>query len=61
VQLETAKNIGLACNLIDADMPPVFKAGMSLEECLQAFTQAYACRTHLLISSKTRLFVQSPD
>lgn len=35
-KLETAKNIGIACNLIDPDMSPAFKAGQSVEEAVEA-------------------------
>ena len=40
-KLETAKNIGLACNLIDPDMQPQFKAGQSAEEMVKAFRSRY--------------------
>ena len=36
-KLETARNIGLACNLIDADMQTVFKPEYNLEECIENF------------------------
>lgn len=36
-KLETARNIGLACNLIDADMAPTFQPGFSLQECIDSF------------------------
>lgn len=39
-KLETARNIGLACNLIDADMQPQLKSGVDLEGALDAFENA---------------------
>lgn len=39
-KLETAKNIGLACNLIDPDMLPSLKADASLDELTTEFSNA---------------------
>jgi magnesium-transporting ATPase (P-type) len=39
-KLETAKNIGLACNLIDPDMPPQLKKGSTMKEASDAFAQS---------------------
>jgi phospholipid-transporting ATPase len=39
-KLETAKNIGLACNLIDPDMSPQVRVGDTLEEVASAFSNA---------------------
>jgi magnesium-transporting ATPase (P-type) len=39
-KLETARNIGLACNLIDADMQPQIKAGHSLSEAMAAYADS---------------------
>ena len=39
-KLETAKNIGLACNLIDPDMTPQIKSGDSLEDTAKAFSNS---------------------
>jgi phospholipid-translocating P-type ATPase (flippase) len=39
-KLETAKNIGLACNLIDPDMSPQLSEGGSLEEAAEAFADS---------------------
>lgn len=39
-KLETAKNIGLACNLIDADMSPSIKPGDSLEDVVHSFNNS---------------------
>jgi magnesium-transporting ATPase (P-type) len=39
-KLETAKNIGIACNLIDPDMSPSFKAGQSIEDAVKATQNA---------------------
>jgi magnesium-transporting ATPase (P-type) len=36
-KLETARNIGLACNLIDADMQTTFRPEYSLAECIESF------------------------
>jgi hypothetical protein len=35
-KLETAKNIGLACNLIDPDMAPRIRPGMSVDETIES-------------------------
>lgn len=37
-KLETAKNIGLACNLIDADMQPKVDADTQMEGIMSAFS-----------------------
>ena len=39
-KLETAKNIGLACNLIEADMQPQLNKNTSLQEYMSAFAEA---------------------
>jgi len=39
-KLETAKNIGLACNLIDPDMIPVIKPNMSLSQMCECYSTA---------------------
>lgn len=36
-KLEAAKNIGLACNLLDPDMMPQFDSQTSLEDCIERF------------------------
>ena len=51
-KLETARNIGLACNLIDPDMQPVFKAEYSIER----YHYYYCCLNYLyLISTSTSI------
>ncbi len=39
-KLETARNIGLACNLIDADMQPQFKSGDKIDGAVSAFANS---------------------
>jgi len=39
-KLETARNIGLACNLIDADMQPQIHAGDTLATAMSAFSDS---------------------
>lgn len=39
-KLDTAKNIGMACNLIDADMEPCFDPNENLEACVQSFSDS---------------------
>eukprot|EP00462_Mataza_sp_D1_P024450 CAMPEP_0175135858 /NCGR_PEP_ID=MMETSP0087-20121206/8961_1 /TAXON_ID=136419 /ORGANISM="Unknown Unknown, Strain D1" /LENGTH=1356 /DNA_ID=CAMNT_0016418565 /DNA_START=258 /DNA_END=4328 /DNA_ORIENTATION=+ len=39
-KLETARNIGLACNLIDSDMQPQFQPGGSVEDCIRAYSDS---------------------
>lgn len=39
-KLDTAKNIGMACNLIDADMEPSFDPNDKLETCVQSFSES---------------------
>eukprot|EP00808_Paulinella_micropora_P007559 g34298.t1 len=39
-KLEAAKNIGLACNLIDADMEPTISANDTVTDVMQAFSKS---------------------
>jgi magnesium-transporting ATPase (P-type) len=39
-KLETARNIGMACNLIDSDMAPQIEDGDDVKKCLDAFNNA---------------------